>query len=270
MTSITASDGVRLDYTESGDPAGRAVVLLAGFRAPRTSWARQVRALDRAGHRVIAVDLRGHGTSGTGDQTTTMARRGADLADLLEALDVRDAVLVGASMGGNTVWAYLDAFGADRVAGVIIVDQTPRMLNSAEWPHGFYDYDEGNRDTFFASDIPDPGRFPLTRKGLPRIIRLLRALDTSLPRTLSTDELAVLGDHATADWRPVIARTTVPVLFVAGAQSELWPSSHAGASAALSPLAASVVIARDGHAANIEQWREFNRIMLSFVGRLGA
>ena len=77
----------------------------------------------------------------------------------------------------------------------------------------------------------------------------------------------MLHDHATADWRAAIAASGVPVLFVAGAESEFWPSSHASAAAALSPHGESVVIAKDGHPANIEQWREFNRVMVEFIGR---
>ena len=270
MTSITTSDGVRLDYSESGHPEGRPVVLIAGFKAPRSSWVYQVKALDAAGYRVITLDLRGHGTSERPDHGTTMARRGEDVNDALVALDLHGVALIGGSMGGNTVWPYLDRFGADRVAGAVIVDQTPRMLNSAGWPHGFYDYDEANRDTYFATSIPDPGRFPAVRKGLPRIARLLKAMDTKADRAFSSEDLAVLNDHANADWRAAIARATVPVLFVAGAESEFWPSEHAAASAALNPLASSVVIEKDGHAANIEQWREFNRVMLAFLKRLGA
>lgn len=266
MPSLTTDDGVRLDYDDEG--RGRPVVLVAGFKAARTSWRYQVPALLRAGYRVIAVDLRGHGTSSaSGPAGATMARRGADLDQLLTQLDLRDAALVGGSMGGNTVWSYLSQFPQDRVTAVVIVDQTPRMLNADDWPYGFYDYGEGNRDTFFATSIPDPKRHSLASKGPLRIARLLRAMDTRADRTLTPDDLAVLGDHATADWRPTIAATTVPALFVAGAESDFWPSAHAAAAAALSPLASSVVIERDGHPANIEQWREFNRVMLEFIGR---
>ena len=268
MPSITTADGIRLDYDDAG--TGRPVVLIAGFKAARSSWRYQVPALLDAGYRVITADLRGHGTSDKPSGGTTMARRGADVDELLTQLDLRDVSLVGGSMGGNTVWPYLRDFGGSRLASAVIVDQTPKMLNSADWPHGFYDYDDNNRDSYFATTIPDPKRFPIGKKGLVRIVRLFRAMDARADRTLSADDLGVLNDHAKADWRPVIAAATVPVLFVAGAESEFWPSAHAAASAELNPLHSSVVIARDGHPANIEQWREFNRIMLEFIGRNGS
>ena len=66
----------------------------------------------------------------------------------------------------------------------------------------------------------------------------------------------------------MIAATSIPVLFIAGADSELWPSTHAAAAAALTPSARSAVIAHDGHAANVEQPAEFNRLMLEFLRSL--
>ncbi|GGI46500.1 pimeloyl-ACP methyl ester carboxylesterase [Agromyces flavus] len=269
MPDITASDGTRLHYAETGDPAARPVVLIAGFKAAASSWRYQVKPLERAGHRVIAFDRRGHGASDPGEREPTMERHGRDIHDLLEGLDLRDATLVGQSMGGNAIWALVDRFGTDRVRDLVIVDQTPCMLNHDDWPYGFYDYDASNVDTLFATGIHDPGRFPAKSKGLVRVARMLRALD--LPKggapTYSDAELAPLADHAKRDWRPVVARADVPVLFVAGAESEVWPSGHADAAAALNPLAQAVVIERDGHAANIEQPAAFSRILLDWLAR---
>ncbi|MFE5407882.1 alpha/beta fold hydrolase [Microbacterium sp. NPDC056569] len=267
MPSIHADDGVRLEYAESGDPSGRPVVLLAGFKAAASSWLYQVPALERAGYRVLGVDLRGHGGAERPASGVDMARRGGDVRAVLDHLDLRDAVLVGGSMGASTIWSYLSQEGADRVAAVVSVDQTPKMLNTADWPHGFYGYTAQNLDTYFAAGIPDTGQgTPLLRRGA-RLVRLLRAMKGA-EREFTPGELALLNDHAKADWRPVIAAAEVPVLFVAGAESEFWPSSHAAASAALAPRGESAVIGRDGHAANIEQPKAFNAGLLEFLARV--
>lgn len=263
MASFTTSDGVRLDYTEAGPRTGRPVVLVAGFRAPATSWRFQVRALVRAGHRVIAWDRRGHGASEATDRGATMQRHGQDLRELLEHLDLREAVLVGGSMGGNVIWSTVYQYGTDRIAGIAVVDQTPRMLNDESWTHGFYDYDASNRDTLFATAVPDPGRFPLRSKGPVRIARLLLAMRGD--RRLDATSLALMRDHAAADWRGAVASADVPVLFLAGAQSEFWPSDHAAAAAALAPRGRAVVIERAGHPANVEQPRSVNRELLGFL-----
>jgi non-heme chloroperoxidase len=270
MPSITTTDAVRLDYTASGPASGRPILLLAGFRAAAATWLFQVSGLAAAGYRVISVDIRGHGTAEHPDFGHSMQRRGGDVNDVLEALDLHDAVLVGQSMGGNTVWAYLDEFGSKRIAGIVIVDQTPKMLNTADWQHGFYEYDDTNVDTYFAQGIPPTGHgTPIWRRGR-RLARLLKALRSAPgePKQMTAGELELLSDHAHKDWRPVIAKTKVPVLLLAGADSEVWPSSHAAASAALSASANSSVIENAGHATNIEQPAEFNRLLREFIATL--
>jgi non-heme chloroperoxidase len=278
MTAITAADGVRLDYSEQGPADGRPVVLIAGFKASTAMWLYQVPVLVDAGYRVISVDLRGHGAAERPSSGVTMARRADDVHDVLTALGLSDVTLIGQSMGGNTVWPYLQKYGTSRVSSVVIVDQTPRMLNSADWPHGYYGFDESNSATFFAEGIPPTGKgTPVWQRGR-RLLRLMKVLRASpkepeVPKKngrprLNAGELELLADHAHADWRPVITATGIPVLFIAGADSELWPSSHAAAAAALTPSARSAIIAHDGHAANVEQPAEFNRLTLEFLRSL--
>ncbi|WP_199443110.1 alpha/beta fold hydrolase [Umezawaea beigongshangensis] len=266
MTRTTAGDGTAVDHREHGDPRGRPVVLLAGFKAAAASWRYQVPALVESGHRVLAVDLPGHGTAAPLPSGVTMDRRALHLHAVLEELDLRDAVLVGGSLGGNTIWAYASQFGTDRVGSVVVVDQTPKMLNTADWPHGFYGYDESNADTYFAADVPATGHgTPLRRRG-KRLVRLLRAMrGGGGGRALTPAELALLRDHAGRDWRTTIAGIDVPVLFVAGAESELWPSSHAAAAAALAPRGTAAVVERAGHATNVEQPNAFNHGLLRFL-----
>lgn len=257
MPFLTAPDGVRLAYSQHGSDSGADVVLLAGFRAPGSSWRFQVPALVAAGYRVTVLDLRGHGAADPSPVGTTMATRASDVDVLLRHLGISDAVLVGGSMGASTIWAYVAEFGESRVRAVVSVDQTPRMLNGDGWDHGFYGYDAANRDTYFATTIPETGMgTPLWRKPV-RTLRLLRAM-AGVSRELGPGDLGLLNDHARADWRTVIASFSRPVLFVAGAESEYWPSSHAAAAAALAPRGSSAVVERAGHATNMEQWRAFN------------
>jgi pimeloyl-ACP methyl ester carboxylesterase len=266
MTTLLADDGVRLDYTEAGDKTGRPVVLVAGFKAPASSWFYQVPELAKAGYRVLSVDLRGHGAAERPD-AVDMDRRGLDVRDVLEGLDLQGAVLVGGSMGASTIWSYMAQCGLDRLAGAVSVDQTPKMLNTADWPHGFYGYEASNRDTYFAERIPDTGMgTPIAKRGM-RLVRLLRAMKGT-EKGMTPGELALLHDHATRDWRRVIATADLPVLFVAGDSSEFWPASHAVACAELAPVGTSIVLADDGHAANIEQPKAFNDALLGFLRAL--
>ena len=155
MPTFRTTDDVTLAYTDQGE--GRPVVLVHGYTAPASSWVLTVDALLAAGHRAIAFDRRAHGESDTPAHGQRMARHGRDLGELLAHLDLDDAVVVGASMGGNTIWAYVDQFGPARLAAAVIVDQTPKMLNAAGWEHGFYGYDADNAGTLFAHGVPDNG-----------------------------------------------------------------------------------------------------------------
>ncbi|WP_404431119.1 alpha/beta hydrolase [Microbacterium lacus] len=269
MPEILSTDGVRLNYLESGDPAGRPVILVAGFKAPATSWKPQLGALEKAGYRVIALDRRGHGASEVGrDGAHDMDRHGADIGDAIAALELENTTVVGQSMGGNSIWALLSAGRAAGIRDIVIVDQTPKMLNSEDWPYGFYDYDSSNIDTLFASGVPDPGRHSLVSKGPVRVARLLKAIDLKAAKAGFTPaELELLNDHAKRDWRPTIAATAVPVLFVAGRESDFWPCEHAVASAALAPLGHSAVIQKAGHATNIEQPKAFTVGLLKWLAR---
>jgi pimeloyl-ACP methyl ester carboxylesterase len=267
MPQITGSDGVRLNYLESGDPAGRAVLLVAGFKAPATSWKPQLPALQKAGYRVIAFDRRGHGDSEIGpDGSHTMDRHGADIGDAIRELGLTDVTVVGQSMGGNSIWALLAAGGGAGIRDIVIVDQTPKMLNSDDWEYGFYDYDASNADTLFATGIPDPGRHSVTSKGPVRIARLLKAMDLKAAKAGFTPaELALLNDHARRDWRDAIAATQVPVVFIAGRESEFWPCEHAAAAASLTPKGTSAVIEKAGHATSIEQPKAFDELLGRFL-----
>jgi non-heme chloroperoxidase len=263
MPTITSSDGVRLRYVDDG--AGRPIVLLAGFCAPLETWELQRRPLLAAGYRVVALDRRSHGGSDSPAYGHRMARHGKDLWDVLTALDLDDAVLIGGSMGGSTIWAYYDLFGAERLGAVVTVDQTPKMINDGSWPYGFYGLAPSNVGTFFAAGIPDTGRGRADRlSGLSRVAEALGRMpvfaDPGTP-----ERRRLLQDHAQQDWRDVIVRMTVPSLFLAGRDSQFWPCAHATAAAESNPLARAVILDDCGHAANLDQPDLSNTAILEFL-----
>jgi 3-oxoadipate enol-lactonase len=97
-------NGVRLGYRECGDPAGVPAVLLHGTGSSSSTWNRLAPRLADAGHRVIAFDLRGHAGSGkTPDYLLASLRD--DLLGLLHRFDLRDAVLIGHSVGAYAALA---------------------------------------------------------------------------------------------------------------------------------------------------------------------
>ena len=115
---------IEIYYEDHG--AGQPVVLIHGYPLSGRGWDKQVPALLDAGCRVITYDRRGFGKSSqpaTGYDYDTFA---ADLAALLEYLDLSDAVLVGHSMGTGEVTRYLGRHGSARVAKGVLVAPIPR------------------------------------------------------------------------------------------------------------------------------------------------
>ncbi len=265
MPTFRTTDDVTLAYTDEGE--GRPVVLVHGYTAPAASWALTVDALLDAGYRAIAFDRRAHGKSETPAHGQRMARHGRDLGELLAHLDLDDAVVVGASMGGNTLWAYVDQFGPARLAGVVIVDQTPKMLNADGWKHGFYGYERANAGTLFAQGVPVTGAGRTVDRSGPAVLRLVERLgappafrDPTAPETLP-----LLADHALQDWRDVVRRFPLPLLMLAGRESQVWPCEHAEAAVAGTPHGRALVIEDAGHAISFDQPDRFNEALLEFL-----
>jgi pimeloyl-ACP methyl ester carboxylesterase len=120
------SADIQIHYEDYG--AGQPVVLIHGYPLSGRGWDKQVPALLEAGYRVITYDRRGFGQSSqpvVGYDYDTFA---ADLAALLEHLDLRDAFLVGHSMGTGEVTRYLGAYGSARVVGGVLVSPIPPFL----------------------------------------------------------------------------------------------------------------------------------------------
>jgi pimeloyl-ACP methyl ester carboxylesterase len=128
--SILTNDGARLSVIEVGQ--GRPLVILPAWTNAAISYWRQV--LDFAcDHRVIAVDMRGHGESEKVEHGYRVSRFAADLEGLLTAFEVGEAVLMGHSMGCSVIWAYLDLYGPRHVAKLVLVDQAATQLIQPWW-----------------------------------------------------------------------------------------------------------------------------------------
>ena len=139
MASINVGESgtspVELYYEDQG--AGRPVVLIHGYPLSGHSWERQTRELLASGHRVITYDRRGFGQSskvGTGYDYDTFA---ADLDTLLKALDLRDVVLVGFSMGTGELARYVATYGTERIAGLaFLASLEPFLVQRDDNPDG--------------------------------------------------------------------------------------------------------------------------------------
>ncbi len=132
-------DGASIAYDDIGE--GRPLILLHGVLGSRRFFARTIEGL-AADHRVIAVDFRSHGESPPADGGHTVPQLARDVDSLLTALDLRDAIAVGWSMGNLVIWEYLLAHPGDhRLAGHVCISQGACDLNRDGWQLGFTDRD---------------------------------------------------------------------------------------------------------------------------------
>lgn len=133
--TIVTADGTKLFYKDWG--TGKPIVFSHGWPLSADAWDAQMLFLGMNGYRVIAHDRRSHGRS---DQTWSgndMDTYADDLATLLDALDVKDAMLVGHSTGGGEVARYIGRHGTSRVSKAVLIGAvTPQMLKTAENPGG--------------------------------------------------------------------------------------------------------------------------------------
>jgi non-heme chloroperoxidase len=135
MPKIATRDGTQLYYKDWG--VGQPVVFSHGWPLTADAFEDQMLYLAQRGYRCIAHDRRGHGRSGQPWNGHDMDTYADDLADLVQALDLKDAVHVGHSTGGGEVARYLGRHGTSRVAGAVLIGAiTPVMLQSAANPEG--------------------------------------------------------------------------------------------------------------------------------------
>ena len=135
MSMITAKDGTQIYYKDWGQ--GPVVTFSHGWPLSSDAWDGQMLFLAQQGFRVVAHDRRGHGRSSQASAHNDMDGYADDLAAVIEALDLKDATLVGHSTGGGEVARYIGRHGSKRVKkAVLIAAVPPLMLQTQANPEG--------------------------------------------------------------------------------------------------------------------------------------
>jgi non-heme chloroperoxidase len=135
VSTITTKDGTQIYYKDWGQ--GPVVTFSHGWPLSSDAWDGQMLFLAQNGFRVVAHDRRGHGRSSQASSGNDMNGYADDLSAVIEALDLKDATVVGHSTGGGEVVRYIGRYGTQRVArAVLIAAVPPIMLKSEANPEG--------------------------------------------------------------------------------------------------------------------------------------
>jgi non-heme chloroperoxidase len=173
MPFITTKDLTQIFYKDLGPKTAQPIVFSHGWPLNSDDWDYQITFFLSHGYRCIAHDRRGHGRSDQPLEGNNMDTYADDLAELLNTLDIQDAVLIGHSTGGGEVARYLGRHGSQRVSKAVLVSAVaPLMLQTSSNPDGlpisvfdsFRTAMSSDRAQFFV-DVPTGPFFGFNRPG---------------------------------------------------------------------------------------------------------
>jgi non-heme chloroperoxidase len=273
MPTITTPDGVQIFYKDWG--SGRPIVFSHGWPLSSDAWDDQLFFFAQNGFRVIAHDRRGHGRSAQTWDGHDMDHYADDLAALLDALDLRDAGLVGHSTGGGEVTRYLSRHGDGRVSQAVLIGAIPPlMLKTDANPLGtplsaFDDIRTGvltDRSQFYW-DLSAPF-YGANREGSAvseGIRRQFWRLSMQVGLKPAYDCVTAFSE---TDFHAELPNITIPVLVAHGSDDQIVPiDAAARLSADLLPNAELKVYDGAPHGIYGEYEQTLNADLLAFISR---
>jgi len=211
---------------------GRAVLMIHGLGGSHQEWNGAIESLAHQ-HTVHRFDLLGHGARAGTKRNPSLQEMAQDVAQVIDGLALERPLLVGHSMGALVVMRYLQDHGESHIAGVCLIDQSPRITTDEHWRLGLFgsltraqlQHTLGRLRGDFAHTVVTEFLAkvaPLNQPGSPNalVCRLVRWAVARLARGCGTERLvSMLESLAEADFRDVIAKLTLPTMVVLGGAS---------------------------------------------------
>ena len=252
--TFTTSDGVRLHYSDTG--RGRTIVFVPGWTMSGEIWEPQLRAFSSR-YRTVTLDPRAQGASEMTGEGLYLGRRGRDIGELLEHLNLTGVVLIGWSMGVREVITYVGASGTSRIAALAFVEGNL-------WPQGPLEPALENLRRMQADRKPFTRDFVTSMYVQPQTEAYLDRV-TEMSLKTPTDAAAMLmfanAFGKDTDMRPLFGTLDRPVLFV-GVPSKK-PQGEALKAAV--PTARIEYVEGAGHALFVDQADRFNAMLEDFI-----
>ena len=259
---------VELYYEDHGE--GRPVVLIHGWPLSGKSWENQVGPLVDAGYRVVTYDRRGFGESSKPYDGYDYDTFAADLEALLDHLDLRDATLVGFSMGGGEVARYLGTYGSHRVRSAVLAGAVTPALKAEDGGaadqatiQGMLDGVSGDRLAFLEGFF----RHFFGADGTPAVSDAMLHFAWQLASVASPKGTAdCITAFSTTDFRPDLQKIDVPILVLHGDKDVIVPFEASGKRVPEFATDVQTVVVEGGpHGFNASHPRQFNEALLAFL-----
>ena len=273
MSFVTTADGTRIFFKDWGDKTARPVVFSHGWPLSADAWDGQMLFMLQNGFRVVAHDRRGHGRSDQPCFGNDMDTYADDLAAVIEALDLRNVVLVGHSTGGGEIAHYVGRHGTSRVAKMVLVGAVPpRMAVSDIYPNGLpLDVFDGirkgvadNRSQFYL-DLSTPF-FGFNREGASVSEGLRQSFWRQGMQGSIIGQYLCVHEFSEVDYAPDLRAIDVPTLFIHGNDDQIVPIGNA-AELAVTMVPGSTLTVYEGapHGLTATHQDRFNADLLAFV-----
>jgi len=270
------STNIDIYYEDHG--TGKSVVLIHGWPLSGSSWEKQLPVLLNAGYRVITYDRRGFGNSSRPTSGYDYGTFAADLDKLMTKLNLRDATLVGFSMGGGEVARYLGTYGTKRVSKAVFMSAVPPfLLKTPDNPEGVDGSVFDGIKSAIAADRPAFLSVFLSNFYNIDILRGKKISDEAV--RLSWNIAAEASPKGTldcvqawlTDFREDLKRIDVPTLVIHGDDDRILPIAATGKRTTELVKGSRLVVIKGGpHGLNWTHAEEINREMLNFLGEKRA
>lgn len=259
--TLTRINDIQMGYTDAG--IGRPVVFIHGYPFNRSLWTEQIEALSSS-YRVIAPDLRGFGETDSSAGPATMNRMAQDVAELMDQLDIPQAVIGGLSMGGYVALSFCKQF-ASRVRGLILADtraqadtEEGKQTRAQQAEKALSEGMAGIADAMLPKLLT-----PETVSKHPDIVKRVR--DMILKTKPEGAAAALLGMAEREDQTLFLPQISSPTLILVGAEDAITPVADSEKMHAAIAGSRLVVLENAGHVSNLERTTQFNEALLDFL-----
>ncbi len=272
MSYITVKDGTQIYYKDWG--SGQPVVFSHGWPLTADAWEAQMFYLASHGYRCIAHDRRGHGRSSQPWGGNEMDTYADDLAELFEALDLKDAIMVGHSTGGGEVARYIGRHGTARVSKAVLMGAVPPIMLKTDFNPGGLPMEvfDGFREAYLADraqfflDVASGPFFGFNRPGAKVSQGLIQSWWRQGMMSGHKNAYDCIQAFSETDFTEDLRKFDVPTLIIHGDDDQIVPiDASAKLSAQLVKGAVLKIYPGGGHSLGDTAKDQLNADLLGFA-----